>query len=306
MRTLRSIVALTTLALVASACEVADPQPGETIAFPSSVTMSKVLDNVQYGPDAHEVLDVYSPPNANGGAILWIHGGGWGDSDSSADGLATEEPMGMQPVVGELYQRGWTVFSMRYAGTDEAVFPDQILDAKLALRWVKSRAAEFGVSPDSVVAMGWSSGGHLAALLGMSSGSFEPVDPPYELVGISSRPAAVVTISGVLDPATFPYLPGLPPGNATGIATLLGCPQSPEQWQTCNPAMLAAMRPSAYADPSDPPIYIAQGDRDGIVDPYWQARVPYSGVRQHDGRQRGVARHGRHRRRCGVRGSRPA
>lgn len=270
----RVVITVAACVTVLAACEVGDPKPGETMPFPSAA-IPKALDNVHYGPEAHEVLDVYTPANRNGGAILWIHGGSWADSDSGGADLATEEPIGMQPVVEELYRRGWTVFSMRYAGTDEAPFPAQIHDAKLALRWVKARAGEFGVAPGSVVAMGWSSGGHLAALLGTSAGSLEPPDPPYDLVGISSRPAAVVSIAGVLDPATFPYLPGLPPGNAAGLAALLGCPSTPDQWQTCDPSLLAATRPTAYADAGDAPIYIAQGDRDGIVDPYWQAQVPY-------------------------------
>lgn len=271
----RGAILLAAIALVMSACEVADPQPGETLSYPSA-SIPKSLDNVHYGPDEHEVLDVYAPPSPNGGAILWIHGGGWADSDSGLDDFATEERPGMQPVVEEFFRRGWTVFSVHYAGTDEAPFPAQIHDVKLALRWVKSRAAEFGVSPESVVAMGWSSGGHLAALLGVSAGSLEPPNPPADLVGISSRPAAVVSIAGVLDPATFPYQPGLPPGNAAAVAALVGCPDTPSQWQTCNPALLAATRPATYDDAGDAPIYIAQGDRDGIVDPHWQAAVPYT------------------------------
>ncbi|MBI4935703.1 MAG: alpha/beta hydrolase [Actinobacteria bacterium] len=264
-----------TCALVVSACQVADPNPGETLTYPSA-PIPKALDNVHYGPEEHEVLDVYAPSSPNGGAILWIHGGGWADSDSGLADFATEEPPGMQPVVEELYRRGWTVFSMRYAGTDEAPFPAQIHDAKLALRWVKSRADEFGVSPNSVIAMGWSSGGHLAALLGVSAGSLEPPNPPAELAGISSRPAAVVSIAGVLDPATFPYQPGLPPGNASMVAALVGCPGTPDLWQSCNPALLAATRPTSYDDAGDAPIYITVGDRDGIVDPHWQAAVPYT------------------------------
>ncbi len=275
MKLPRATALVCLLALVGAACEVADPQPGERLVYPSAAIV-KTLDNVQYGPNASQVLDVYTPATPNGGAVLWIHGGTWGDADSDPQSLATEEQTGMQPVVQDLSRRGWTIFSMRYAGTDEAIFPQQIQDAKLALRWVKSRAAEFAVSANSIVAMGWSSGGHLAALLDVSPGALEPTGVPAELVGVSSRPAAAVSISGVLDPTTFPYLVGINGGNAQGIAALIGCPDTPSLWQTCNPTLLDATRVAKYADASDPPLYIAQGDRDGIVDPYWQSEVPYS------------------------------
>jgi alpha/beta hydrolase fold len=265
-------VAIAALAL--SACEVADPQPGETMAFPSAA-IPKLLDDVHYGPQTQQVLDIYTPANANGGGLLWIHGGGWSDSDGSPTSLATEEPFGMQPAVEELYRRGWTVFSIRYAGSDEATFPSQMLDVKLAMHWVKARAPEFGVSPASVVAMGWSSGGQLAAMLGTSAGYFEPTGMPADLASVSSRPAAVVSVAGVLDPATFPYAPGIAGGNAAALAAILGCPATPEDWRTCNPGLLAAMRPTGYDDPGDSPMYIAQGAVDGIVDAHWQAAVPY-------------------------------
>ncbi len=275
MKLPRAMALACLFALVGAACEVADPQPGERQVYPSAGIV-KTLDNVQYGPAVSQVLDVYTPMVPNGGAVLWIHGGTWGDADSDPQSLATEEQNGMQPVVQDLSRRGWTIFSMRYAGTDEAIFPRQIQDVKLALRWVKSRAAEFSVSANAIVAMGWSSGGHLAALLDVSSGSLEPSAVSAELAGISSRPAAAVSISGVLDPPTFPYLVGINGGNAQGIADLIGCPDTPNLWQSCNPALLDSTRVANYADAADPPLYIAQGDRDGIVDPYWQSEVPYS------------------------------
>jgi acetyl esterase/lipase len=248
--------------------------------------MDKTLNDVAYGTQDQQVLDVYSPTTPNGGAILWIHGGGWSDTNGDPTSLASEEISGMQPAVIGLYHAGWTVFSVRYSGVDEATFPAPLYDVKTALRWVKRHAAEFGVSPESIVAMGWSAGGNLAALLGLSSGSLEPPALPPDLAAVDSRPAAVVSIAGVLDPATFPYTSGLPPGNAQALASLLGCATTPARWRTCNPSLLSATRPITYADPSDPPIYIAQGDHDGIVNPYWQARVPYEDLvaRMGDGR----------------------
>jgi hypothetical protein len=70
--------------------------------------------------------------------------GGWADANGDPTSLASEEASGIQPAVIGMYQRGWTVFSVRHSLTDEAVFPAALYDVKTAIRWVKSRAVEAG------------------------------------------------------------------------------------------------------------------------------------------------------------------
>ena len=166
------------------------------------------------------------------------------------------------------------MFSARYSGTDEAIFPKPLQDLKLAVRWVKAHAADFGVSPSSVVAMGFSAGGHLAGMLAVTSGSFEPA-VPQAWAGITSKPAAAISLAGVLDPATFALRYGLPPGNSSGVSALIGCGDTPTRWATCNPALLQQTRLTSFDDSADAPMYIVQGAQDGIVDPVTQGRDPY-------------------------------
>ncbi len=272
----RRLLMVCSVALVLAGCEVGDPGQNDRAAYPAPV-MTKTLNDVAYGVEDQQVLDVYSPAAPNGGAVLWLHGGGWADLDGERSTLASEEQAGIQPVVQVMHRRGWTVFSVRYSGTDEAIFPKPLQDVKQAVRWIKAHAAEFAVSPNAIVAMGFSTGGHLAALLGVTAGSLEP-QVPAALAKQTSKPAAVVSIAGVLDPATFPYLYGLPPGNATGVAALIGCPDTPQRWATCNPSLLQQTRVTNYDDATDAPIYIVQGGRDGIVDPQTQARGPYEAL----------------------------
>ena len=50
-------------------------------------------------------------------------------------------------------------------------FPAQIEDAKTAVRFLRANAAKFNIDPDRIAAMGFSAGGHLAALLGTTDKS---------------------------------------------------------------------------------------------------------------------------------------
>lgn len=261
--------------VVMASCQVPNPRTGDRIPYPTSTdSMVKTDNDVPYGAAEFQVLDVYRPTNQNGAALLWIHGGGWGDTDGNASSLASEEPSGMQPLVPALYKAGWTVFSVRYAGTDEAHFPQQLYDVKFALRWVKAHAGLYGVHADSVVAMGWSAGAHLAALLGTTAGTLEPATIPAELAGVDDKPAAVVSIEGVLDPATFPFTTATAAGNASAVAALVGCPSSPALWQRCNAAVLASTRVARYADATDAPMFVIAADRDAFISNYYQALVP--------------------------------
>jgi acetyl esterase/lipase len=273
-------VAAATSVLV-SACQVPNPGREARIAFPTTVAtvhMVRNLNNVTYGTSPSQSLDIYRPSRPNRAVLLWVHGGGWADADSDPTSLASEEPSGFQPIVPALYQRGWTVVSLRYRGTDEAPFPAQLTDVKTAIRWIKAHAGDLGVDAESIVAAGFSAGGHLAALAGTAQNYGEPTDLPASLRAVSSRPAAVIAIDAVLDPATFPLAGGLGSSNAAAVNSLLGCTGSLNQWQRCRPGLLAATRVVRYADASDPPMYVVAGDRDGIVNPEYQAMQPVAAL----------------------------
>ena len=70
---------------------------------------------------------------------------------------------------GEGYARllnsyGISAFVVSYR-VAPAHFPDELLDARRAVRFVRANAEEFGIDTDKVAVMGSSAGGHLAALL---------------------------------------------------------------------------------------------------------------------------------------------
>lgn len=251
-------LALAVASLTVGACEVPNPAAVDKIAYPQAA-IARTANDVPYGSEDQQVLDVYRPPKQNGGAILWIHGGSWFDFDGLPNSIATEDLSAIMPTVRALYRKGWTIFSARYSGLDEATWPTPLQDLKVAVRWIKANAATYGVSKDWVVAMGFSAGGHLAAMLGVTSGTMEPVGLPPELEAQTSRPAGVVSFAGVLDPTIFAY--------------------TPQSWIDLGPDAMATTRVASWDGPGDPPMYLAGGDRDGGVNVRTQLINTYKHVR---------------------------
>lgn len=68
-------------------------------------------------------------------------------------------------------------------------------DAKSAMRYVRSHAAELGIDPTRIAAGGGSAGGHLAAFASMVDG----VDDPTDDLTVSSRGDALVLFNPVFD-----------------------------------------------------------------------------------------------------------
>ena len=68
-------------------------------------------------------------------------------------------------------------------------------DAKSAIRYVRSHAAELGIDPRRIAAGGGSAGGHLAAFAGMVEGQDDPADD----LTISPKADALVLFNPVFD-----------------------------------------------------------------------------------------------------------
>ena len=131
----------------------------------------RVVSDIAYAPEhgRRGLLDVYAPSaGASRAPVLFqIHGGGWmiGDKRQQA-----------QPLMTHLARRGWVCVSANYRLSPKATFPDQIVDCKRALRWIRDHVAEYGGDPDFVIATGGSAGGHLSSLLALTANdpAFQP------------------------------------------------------------------------------------------------------------------------------------
>ena len=141
-----------------------EPQPGPS-PQPTPVATTKGVETIAdlkfAQPGGVELLmDLHLPHGIdNPPLVMVIHGGGWkaGDRKSSKLDWITRE--------------GYALANIEYRMSQEAVFPAQIHDCKGALRWLRAHQEEYGYDASRVVALGLSAGGHLACLMGTSSGN---------------------------------------------------------------------------------------------------------------------------------------
>lgn len=122
-------------------------------------------------------------------AIVWIPGGGYRGCDKN---LMLAEMM-------FLADAGFIVASIYYRSSAQGHFPDQIIDVKTAVRFLRAHAAEYEIDPERIGVIGRSAGGHLAALAGCNVPGYDS----EEWSGYSSEVQAVCDMFGPVD---FPMM----------------------------------------------------------------------------------------------------
>jgi acetyl esterase/lipase len=122
------------------------------------------------------------PRTGNGTAVIIAPGGAYLGLASNLEG---------RQIADWYTSRGVTAFVLRYRLGSQYLYPVPLQDAQRALRWVRSQAQAFGLAPDRIGMMGFSAGGHLAAMAAtmFDSGKREA---PDAMDRVSSRPDFVV------------------------------------------------------------------------------------------------------------------
>lgn len=99
---------------------------------------------------------VYTPADASGAGLLWIHGGGLVVGSAAIDdrfcGITAR-------------QTGVTVVSVDYRLPPRHPFPEPLDDCAAAFEWMRAHATELGVDLARIAVGGQSAGGGLAAAL---------------------------------------------------------------------------------------------------------------------------------------------
>ncbi len=210
--------------------------------------------NVPYSKDTLQkhLLDIYLPPNTTGKIplVIFVHGGGWLSNDKYAD-------MGyMKKTVSEMVSNGFALASIDYRFSTDAVFPAQIQDCNRAASFLYDNADKYGFDKKRFAIIGFSAGGHLASLMGLSKNNkVKDFFMPGSNQSFSFK--AVVDFYG---PAELILFPGnndvrSPESILIGAAPL------------ARPDLAKAASPVTYVDKNDPPFLIIHGEKDELVSP---------------------------------------
>lgn len=91
--------------------------------------------------------------------LVYIHGSGW---------MRDNKDLAVDKLVGAA-EHGYLCAAIQVRTSGEAIFPAQLEDAKCAIRFLRAKADEFHIDPERIGIWGDSSGGHLAALVGLTA-----------------------------------------------------------------------------------------------------------------------------------------
>lgn len=181
--------------------------------------------------------------------LLVIHGGAWRAGDKA----------GNRPLLVEFAKRGYVAISPQYRFCPKETFPAQVHDIKAAVRWLRAHASEHHVDADHIGATGFSAGGHLSLMLGVT-GPEDGLEGDVPADAPSSRVQAVVNFFGPTDLGAA----DIPDVSKPLVRDFLG--GTPEE----NPELCKKASPITFASKDDPPILTFQGTKDPLV-PHTQA-----------------------------------
>ncbi|OHB66678.1 MAG: peptidase S9 [Planctomycetes bacterium RBG_13_63_9] len=188
-------------------------------------------------------LDVYKPEkDANGAGAIFMVSGGW-----YSHWFPPKATIGLfQPLLDE----GFTVFAVRHGSSPKYKIPEIIEDVRRSVRFIRLRAAEFGVDPERLGVFGASAGGHLSLVLGTTGDDGDP-KAKEEVLRVSDRVAVVVAY--------------FPPTDVRPWVTEDSTYRRDFPALQFDPAKAADCSPVLHASEDDPPTLLVHGDKDELV-----------------------------------------
>lgn len=234
------IVVLAVLSITAHAQEIEERSQLYAVNKISDVTYATV------DGDALN-LDIYLPIGAeNPRLLVWVHGGAWRNRTKAA----------VRPDY--LVSHGYALASVDFRQSGVAKFPAQVHDINGAIRFLRANATTYGFDATHIGILGASSGGHLAALVGVTNGHDQLEGEVGEFDDESSDVDAIVSYFGASNLTTI-LQQSTPHGLRVRVpaldAFLGGQPDDiPETAKLASPVF--------HLDSSDPPLLLLHGDQD--------------------------------------------
>ena len=165
------------------------------VAAPRGSSVITVERDIVYGraEGSPLLLDLAMPGTGDGPfpVAVFLHGGGWSAGNRQEMNHFIEGVAGL----------GYVGVTVEYRLVPAARFPAQIEDCKAAVRWLRANAAKYRINPERIGVVGFSAGGHLASMLGVTSRN-DGLEGTGGNPGQSSRVQAVVSFFGPTDFST--------------------------------------------------------------------------------------------------------
>ena len=228
-----------------------------------AMAQPQVWKDVNYAGDKLEAhrMDIYLPKAEQNSykVVVVIYGSAW--FSNNMKGMAYE-------AIGKpLTEAGFAVVCINHRSSVDAKFPAQINDVKGALRFIRAHASEYKLDTSFIGITGYSSGGHLSSLAGVTNGlkkytvGHTTVDLEGRVGGnldFSSCVDAVVDWFGPVDMAHMENCQTVKDGNSPEAALIGGVPAE-------NPDLIALISPITYVCDHAPRFLVFHGDADNVV-----------------------------------------
>jgi acetyl esterase/lipase len=187
-------------------------------------------------------LDVITPAKPNGAGVLFIQSGGWYSGWNPPKLLAN--------ILKPFLDKGLTMFIVRHGSSPKYNIPEIVQDVRRSVRFIRSKAKDFGVDADRLGVMGFSAGGHLSLVLG-TTGDDGQEKSKDEVLRNSSKVAAVVAI---FPPTDIRKWVEDPPDNIKRFPALRFDVKKAGDYS-----------PLLHVKAETPPILLIHGDKDTLV-----------------------------------------
>ena len=175
-----------------------------TIRADGSELSSQLHANVLYatksGVPLH--LHIIQPKQAEGEErlfplVVYVQGSAWFKQDIGYE----------IPQLSRFANKGYVVAVVEYRPSTVAPFPAQIKDTKTAIRFLMKNASTYSIDPEKIVLWGDSSGGHTAAMTGVTLNGPDlsdesPIDEPIRLKAIVDFYGPIDVSKMNLEPST--------------------------------------------------------------------------------------------------------
>jgi acetyl esterase/lipase len=147
------------------------------------------IPETPYGKrDLHADIFIPREENESFPAIIMVHGGGWRSGNKSLN----------IPMATALAMRGFVVVSIEYRLSLEAKYPAAIHDVVTAIRWTRAHSNQYQIDPTHVAIAGYSAGGQLASLVGVTNGN-KKFENKLDDAKFSREVQAVINLDGLVD-----------------------------------------------------------------------------------------------------------